>query len=66
MANKHEKCSVLLTTIEMQIQTTLRFHLIQPEQSHLSKEMTTNSGLDVDSVVPLYIDSRKGSPYESV
>lgn len=34
MANKHEKHSVLLAIIQMQIQTTLRLHIIRSEESH--------------------------------
>lgn len=42
MAEKHLKCSTSLVTREMQMETTLRFHLYQSEQPMFSKIMTAH------------------------
>ena len=54
MANKHMKrCSTLLIIREMQIKTTMRYHLMQSEWL-LSKSLQTNSGEGVVKREPSY------------
>ena len=54
MANKHmERCSTSLIIREMQIKTTMRYHLMQSEWL-LSKSLQTNSGEGVVKREPSY------------
>jgi hypothetical protein len=54
MANKYmKKCSPSLALKEMQIKTTLRFHLT-PVRVAIFKNKTTNSGEGVVKQEPLY------------
>jgi hypothetical protein len=49
MANKHlKKFSKSLVTREMQIKTTLRFHLIPIQVAKIKNQETAHAGEDVD------------------
>jgi hypothetical protein len=55
MAKKHmKKCSPSLAIKEMQINTTLRFHLIPVRIAIIKTQMTTNVGKDEWKKEPSY------------
>ena len=55
MANQNmRRCSTLLIIREMQIKTTMRYHLCMPEWLPLKSLQTTNAGEGVKKREPFY------------
>ena len=55
MANKHMKrCSTLLIIREMQIKTTMRYHLTPVRMAAIQKSTTINAGEGVEKRGPSY------------
>ena len=56
MANRPiKRCSTLLIIREMQIKTTMRYHLTHVRMAIIGKNTVTNVGEDVGKRGPLYI-----------
>ena len=54
MAHKHmERCSILLTIREMQIETTMRYHLSTVKMA-IIRISTINAEEDMEKMKPLY------------
>ena len=47
-----KRCSALLATIELQIKTTMRYHLIPVRMAIISKSKTVSAGEDVEKREP--------------
>ena len=55
MASRHMKiCSTLLIIREMQIKTTMRYHLMQVRMASLKSLQITNAGEGVEKKEPSY------------
>ena len=55
MANKHTKrCSTLLTTREMQIKITMKFHLIPVRMAIIQRSQIINACNDMEKKEPMY------------
>ena len=64
MVERHfRKCSTFLATREMQIKTTLRFHLIPARRAKMKTLMTAYSGEDVALGEHNYIVGRSANSY---